>query len=78
MLDETAVSPTGDLKSELIWGIPVLTMPSGLRRRPEVIKELAEQRVADGAAPRDIAKEIGIRQSMLRKWLRRDLMQAPR
>jgi hypothetical protein len=56
-------------KSDLVvWGIPVPVTPRGALIWPAEIKKMALAKLADGAGPIEVARELGATQSLSCKW----------
>lgn len=59
-------------QSHKIWGIPVRSDTAGRRRWPKEVKAEAARKVAAGATIANLAREIGIDDCTLGKWVRNE------
>lgn len=63
MLDDRA---NGGLE---VWGIPVPVNAKGVRTWPDEVKALAISKAAAGGKVAEIAREAGVNESLVYKWL---------
>lgn len=52
-----------------VWGIPVLVNAKGVRIWPDGVKAIATSKVVEGGKVADIAREAGVNESLVYKWL---------
>lgn len=60
-----------------VWGISVAIDAAGRRRWPKEIKRMAVKKVASGATIAGLAREIGVNEGNLGKWVRKGQHNAP-
>ena len=63
MLDDGA---NGGLE---VWGIPVPVNAKGVRNWPDDVKAIAIGKVAEGGKVAEIARDAGVNESVIYKWL---------
>jgi transposase-like protein len=59
----------GVSEGHLVWGFRVEVNSEGKRSWPTGLKELATQKIAEGAKVTEIARELGARPSLVAKWV---------
>lgn len=52
-----------------VWGIPVPVNAKGVRNWPDEVKAIAMRKVAAGGKVAEIAREAGVNESLVYKWL---------
>lgn len=52
-----------------VWGIPVPVSAKGVRNWPDEVKALVLSKVAAGGKVAEIARDVGVNESVIYKWL---------